>query len=286
MYTIVGKKTLNPSVVMMEIEAPLVARAAHAGQFVILRPSESSERIPLTLAGWDSERGTVKTIFQTVGATTLELSKLGVGDAIADLAGPLGKPTELDGLSRVLVVGGGVGCAIALPIAEQLRTLGVSVTAVIGFRTRELVILEDEFSAACDSLTVVTDDGSYGELGNVCSPMHRMFENGEKFDKIFVIGPIMMMKYAVLKARPTGIPCTVSMNPLMIDGTGMCGGCRIILNKDGKRVTRFACVDGPDFDGYEVDFDSAALRGTMYRDFERHAYDAACNLFREENKNG
>ncbi len=285
MYRIVSKKALNPTVIMMDVEAPLVAKSAKAGQFIILRASDDGERIPLTVAGWDRERGTVKIIFQIAGATTLALSKLDVGDFIPDFAGPLGRPTELAGLSRVLVVGGGVGCAIALPIAKELRALGAHVSAIIGFRSRDFVILEDEFSAVADELTVMTDDGSYGERGNVCLPMRHSFENGEKFDHIFVIGPLVMMKFAVAEARPTGTPCTVSMNPIMIDGTGMCGGCRLVLNSGGERVTKFACVDGPDFNGYEVDFDSAMARGTMYREFERHAYEASCNLFKTENKN-
>ena len=284
MYRIVSKKELNPTVVMMEIEAPLVAKSALAGQFIILRTDSEGERIPLTVAGYDREAGTVKIIFQIVGATTLALSKLGVGDFIADFAGPLGRPTELDGLSDVLVIGGGVGCAIALPIAEELHARGARVTSVIGFRSRDLVILEDEFAAVSDELILMTDDGSYGEQGNVCAPMRRMFAEGRKFDKIIVIGPLIMMKFAVAEARPTGIPCVVSMNPIMIDGTGMCGGCRLILNRDGQKITSFACVDGPDFDGYEVDFDSAMARGAMYRDFERHAYEASCNLFKTEKK--
>ena len=281
MYRIVSKKELNPTVVMMEIEAPLVAKSALAGQFIILRTDSEGERIPLTVAGYDRAAGTVKIIFQIVGATTLALSKLGVGDFIADFAGPLGRPTELDGLSDVLVIGGGVGCAIALPIAEALHERGARVTSVIGFRTRDLVILEDEFAAASDELTVMTDDGSYGRMGNVCMPIQEMFASGRRFDKVITIGPLVMMKFVVEATRPTGIPCDVSMNPIMIDGTGMCGGCRLTLNVDGKRVTKFACVDGPDFNGYEVDFDEAMVRGKMYADFEKHAYEDACNLFRK-----
>ncbi len=275
MYRIVAKKSLNPTVTMMEIEAPAVARKAKAGQFIILRTDADGERIPLTVAGCNTTDGTVKIIFQIVGATTFKLNAKEVGDSLQDFAGPLGNPTELEGLKRVCIVGGGVGCAIALPIAETLYKTGCEVTSVIGFRSKELLILEDEFKAVSNRLIVMTDDGSYGEHGNVCLPLRRMFESGETFDKIIAIGPLVMMKFVVETTRPTGIPCTVSMNPIMIDGTGMCGGCRLTVG--GK--TRFACVDGPDFDGYDVDFDSAMERGTMFRDFERHAYDEACNLF-------
>ena len=281
MYKIVRKKPLNSTVTMMEIEAPLVAKKAEAGQFIILRVSSDGERIPLTVAGYDREEGTVKIIFQIVGATTEELNSLGEGDYISDFAGPLGVPTHLDGLRDVLVVGGGVGCAIALPIAEKLHKTGCKVTSVIGFRSHDLVILEDEFSAVSDELTVMTDDGSHGRQGNVCVPLGEMFSSGRRFDKIITIGPLIMMKFVVDAARPTGIPCDVSMNPIMIDGTGMCGGCRLTLNQDGKKVTKFACVDGPDFNGYEVDFDEALMRSAMYRGFERHAHEAACNLFKK-----
>ena len=284
MYEIVNKRVLNPYVTLMDIKAPFVARKAEAGQFIILRVDSEGERIPLTVAGYDREAGTVRIIFQTVGATTAQLAALEAGDSISDFAGPLGRPTETDGLERVLIVGGGVGCAIALPVAEKLKRLGCSVTSVIGFRSRDLVILEDEFRAASDELTVMTDNGSYGRHGNVCLPITEMFEGGVTFDKVITIGPLVMMKFVTEATRPTGIPCDVSMNPIMIDGTGMCGGCRLTLNVDGKRVTKFACVDGPDFNGYEVDFDEAISRGNMYRDFERHAYEKACNLFKKEGR--
>ena len=284
MYKIVTKKILNPTVTMMEIEAPLVARKAEAGQFIILRATEDGERIPLTVAGYDRERGTVKIIFQVVGATTELLNHKNEGDFIPDFVGPLGLPTELDGLKDVCIVGGGVGCAIALPIAERLHELGCKVTSVIGFRNKDLLILEDEFRAVSDELYVMTDDGSYGREGNVCVPLGEMFAAGRRFDKVITIGPLIMMKFVVAATRPTGIPCDVSMNPIMIDGTGMCGGCRLTLNVDGKRVTKFACVDGPDFNGYEVDFDEAMSRGAMYRDFERHAHESTCNLFSREVK--
>ncbi len=262
---------------MMEIEAPAVAKKAKPGQFIILRTDADGERIPLTIAGYDRDAGTVKIIFQIVGATTLKLNNKNVGDFLQDFVGPLGVPTELDGLKKACIVGGGVGCAIALPIAEALHDMGCEVTSVIGFRSKDLLILEDEFKVASDRLFVMTDDGSYGRQGNVCAPLTEMFEAGEKFDRVITIGPLIMMKFVVETTRPTDIPCTVSMNPIMIDGTGMCGGCRLTVG--GK--TKFACVDGPDFDGYQVDFDSAMERGTMFRDFERHAYDEACNLFKE-----
>ena len=284
MYRIVSKKSLNPTVTMMDIEAPLVAKKAEAGQFIILRVDEEGERIPLTVAGYDRAAGTVKIIFQIVGATTEKLNHKNEGEYISDFAGPLGLPTHLDGLTDVCIVGGGVGCAIALPVAQALKARGARVTSIIGFRSRDLVILEDEFRAVSDELFVMTDDGSYGREGNVCVPLNEMFAAGRKFDKVITIGPLIMMKFVVEATRPTGIPCDVSMNPIMIDGTGMCGGCRLTLNVDGKRVTKFACVDGPDFNGYEVDFDEAMSRGNMYRDFERHAYESACNLFKKEAK--
>jgi len=287
MYRIVTKKELNPTVTMMDIEAPLVAGKAEAGQFIILRVDDEGERIPLTVAGYDRERGTVKIIFQIVGATTAKLNHKNEGEYISDFAGPLGLPTELEGLSEVCIVGGGVGCAIALPVAQALKARGAKVTSVIGFRNKDLLILEDEFRAASDELFVMTDDGSYGREGNVCVPLKEMFDSGRKFDKVITIGPLIMMKFVVEATRPTGIPCDVSMNPIMIDGTGMCGGCRLTLNVDGKKITKFACVDGPDFNGYEVDFDEAMSRGRMYSDFERHAYEKACNLFKkEESSNG
>ena len=284
MYKIVYKKILNPTVIMMDIEAPLVAKKAEAGQFIILRVDGEGERIPLTVAGYDREKGTVKIIFQVVGATTEKLAHKEMGEYIHDFAGPLGMPTHLDGLADVCIVGGGVGCAIALPVAQALKARGAKVSSIIGFRNKDLVILENEFRACSDELIVMTDDGSYGREGNVCVPLNEMFYEGRKFDKVITIGPLVMMKFVVEATRPTGIPCDVSMNPIMIDGTGMCGGCRLTLNVDGRRVTKFACVDGPDFNGYEVDFDEAIMRGSMYRDFERHAHEAACNLFKKEVK--
>ncbi len=280
MFKIVNKKELNPTVTMMDIEAPLVARKAEAGQFIILRVDEDGERIPLTVAGYDREGGTVRIIFQVVGSTTEKLNRKNSGDHIEDFVGPLGVPTHTEGLKDVCIVGGGVGCAIALPIAEKLHKMGCRVTSVIGFRNKDLLILEDEFRAVSDELYVMTDDGSYGEAGNVCVPLTRMFDAGKRFDKVITIGPLIMMKFVVSATKPTGIPCDVSMNPIMIDGTGMCGGCRLTLNIDGERVTKFACVDGPDFDGYQVDFDEAMSRSNMYFGFERHKHEETCNLFK------
>ena len=280
MYKIVSKKALNPFVTQMEIEAPLVAKKARPGQFIILRVDAEGERIPLTVAGTDSLRGAVKIIFQVVGATTKKLDAKGEGEYISDFVGPLGTPTRLDGLRKVCIVGGGVGCAIAMPVAQALHEAGTEVTSVIGFRSRELLILEDEFKACSKRLIVMTDDGSYGREGNVTLPLREMLEAGERFDEIITIGPLIMMKFVVAAAKPFSVPVTVSMNPVMIDGTGMCGGCRLTLNRNGERITRFACVDGPDFNGYEVDFDEAMSRGRMYADFERHAYESTCNLFK------
>ena len=284
MYKILNKKILNPTVTMMDIHAPLVAAKAEPGQFIILRVDEEGERIPLTVAGYDREAGSVKIIFQIVGATTYKLNQKNEGEFISDFVGPLGTKTKVEGLKKVCIVGGGVGCAIALPVAQKLAALGCEVTSIIGFRSKELLILEDEFKKASKRLFVMTDDGSYGTKGNVCAPLNEMLQNGESFDEIITIGPLMMMKFVVQAVRPFGIPCTVSMNPIMIDGTGMCGGCRLTLVRDGKRITEFACVSGPDFNGYEVDFDEAISRGSMYRDFENHAYEKVCNLFAKEIK--
>ncbi len=284
MYKIIEKKILNEAVVQLQIEAPLVARKAKPGQFIILRVDEDGERIPLTVAGVNKEKGTVKIIVQIVGGTTEKLSHKQEGEYISDFVGPLGVPTHIDGIKRACIVGGGVGCAIAMPIAEKLHEMGAQVTSIIGFRSKELLILEDEFKNYSDTLKIMTDDGSYGEKGNVTVPLKEMLENGEKFDMIIAIGPLVMMKYVVLTAKPFETPVTVSMNPIMIDGTGMCGGCRLTLNVNGEKVTKFACVDGPDFNGYEVDFDEAISRGKMYSTFERHAHEATCNLFKREVK--
>ena len=274
------KKELNAAVTYMEIEAPFVARKAKAGQFIIFRVDEKSERVPLTIAGYDREKGTVAIIFQKVGLSTEMLGSLNEGDYIQDFVGPLGKPTDVEGKKRVCVVGGGVGCAIATPIAQEFHRLGAEVTSIIGFRNKDLLILEDEFRACSDRLTVMTDDGSYARQGNVTVPLKEYLEAGERFDMIITIGPLIMMKFVVAAAKPFGVPVTVSMNPIMIDGTGMCGGCRLTLDQDGKKVTKFACVDGPDFNGYEVDFDEAMSRGRIYYEYERRAHEDVCNLFK------
>lgn len=281
MYQIVHKKVLNPTVTQMEIHAPLVAKKAKPGQFIILRVNEEGERIPLTVAGCNVEEGTVKIIFQIVGATTALLNHKQEGEFIQDFVGPLGVATHTDGIKKVCIVGGGVGCAIAMPIAEEFHRLGADVTSIVGFRSKDIVILEDEFKAYSDRTILMTDDGSYGRHGNVTVPLKELLEAGERFDMIITIGPLIMMKFVVATAKPFGVPVTVSMNPIMIDGTGMCGGCRLTLNQDGKRVTKFACVDGPDFDGYEVDFDEAMSRGRMYNAFEHKAYEETCNLLKQ-----
>ena len=276
MYKIIHKKELNSTVTKMEIEAPLVARKAKPGQFIILRVDEDSERIPLTIAGVNNDN--VEIIFQVVGSATLKLNNKNEGDYLQDFVGPLGKPTDLDGIKDVCIIGGGVGCAIALPIARALNKQGCNITSIIGFRNSDLVILEDEFNQTSNELIVTSDDGSYGQKGNVTIPLKELLQNGKHFDKVITIGPLIMMKFVVLTCKEFNIPVDVSMNPIMIDGTGMCGGCRLTLNKDGNKVTKFACVDGPDFNGYEVDFDEAIRRNKMYADFERHKYEEACNL--------
>ena len=281
MYRILSRKELNPTVTQMEIEAPLVAAKAKAGQFIILRVDADGERIPLTIAAADKKTGAVKIIFQIVGATTEKLNHKREGEFIQDFVGPLGKPTDIEGKKNVCIVGGGVGCAIALPVAQALKAQGSKVTSIIGFRSKDLLILEDEFRSASDELIVMTDDGSYARHGNVTVPLKEMLEAGRSFDEIITIGPLIMMKFVTLTAQPFGVPVTVSMNPIMIDGTGMCGCCRLTLNHEGKRITRFACVDGPDFNGYEVDFDEAMSRSRMYFPFERKAHEETCNLFRK-----
>ena len=283
MYKIVTKKFLNPTVIQMEIDSPLVAKKAKPGQFIILRVDSEGERIPLTVAGVDPVNGTTKIIFQVVGTTTEKLKHKEAGDYIADFVGPLGVPTHTEGVKKVCIVGGGVGCAIAMPVAEEFHKLGAEVTSIIGFRNKDLLILEDEFKACSDKLVVMTDDGSYGRHGNVTVPLKEMLEEDpSRFDLIITIGPLIMMKFVTLTAKPYNVPVTVSMNPIMIDGTGMCGGCRLTLIQDGKRVMKFACVDGPDFNGYEVDFDEAMSRSRQYFDFERHSHEDTCNLYKKE----
>lgn len=278
MYKIARKKVLNPTVTLMDIEAPLVAKKAEPGQFIILRVDEDGERIPLTIADYDREAGTVTIIFQIVGATTEKLNKKNEGEYISDFVGPLGKKTETDGLKKVAVVGGGVGCAIAYPVAKKLHDLGCEVHSIVGFRNKDLVILEDEFKAASDKLCMMTDDGSYGEKGLVTDALKSLIEAGNQYDEVIVIGPVIMMKFVCLLTKEYGIKTVVSMNPVMIDGTGMCGGCRLTVGGEVK----FACVDGPEFDGHLVDFDEAMKRSAMYRDFERHAHEETCNLFKKE----
>ncbi len=277
MYKIVKKRELNSTVTMMDIYAPLVAKKAEAGQFIILRVDENGERIPLTVAGFDRSAGTVKIIFQIVGGTTMRLNAKNEGDCITDFVGPLGCATKTDGVKKVCIVGGGVGCAIALPVAQKFKALGCEVHSVIGFRNKDLLILEEEFSACSDKLTVMTDDGSYGRQGVVTVPLKEAIENGENYDEVIAIGPLVMMKFVVATTKPYGIKTTVSMNPIMIDGTGMCGGCRLTVG--GK--TKFACVDGPDFDGFEVDFDEAMARSNAYAEFEQNQRDELCNLLKK-----
>ena len=280
MYRITQKVALNPTVTKLSIEAPLIARKAQPGQFIIVRPLEDSERIPLTIAGYDRQAGTVDIIFQIVGDTTIELNSLNVGDEVHDFVGPLGRPTEIAGLKKVCVVGGGVGCAIALPIARKLHEEGCVVHSVIGFRNKDLLILEDDFAACSDELRVMTDDGSYRQKGVVTAALEELIAAGNQYDEVITIGPLIMMKFVVKTCQKYHIKSVVSMNPIMIDGTGMCGGCRLTV---GGKV-KFACVDGPDFDGDLVDFDEAMARGSMYRPFEAHAREEACKLFHMEVK--
>ena len=278
MFTIMKRRELNPTVTELWIKAPLIAKKAKAGQFIIVRAKEDSERIPLTIAGFDREAGTVSIIFQVVGAGTMQLNALKEGEAVHDFVGPLGKATEIEGLKNDCVVGGGVGCAIALPIAQALHAQGTKVTGIVGFRNKDLVILEDEFRACCDEFIIMTDDGSYGDKGVVTAPLEQKIVDGANFDEVITIGPLIMMKFVVKTTKPYNVKTVVSMNPIMVDGTGMCGGCRLTVGGQ----TKFACVDGPDFDGFEVDFDEAMHRGTMYKPFEAHAREAECNLLKQE----
>lgn len=275
MFTIIKRRELNPTVTELWIKAPLIAKKAKAGQFIIVRAKENSERIPLTIAGFDREAGTVSIIFQVVGAGTMQLNSLKEGEAVHDFVGPLGKATEIEGLKNVCVVGGGVGCAIALPIAQALHAQGTKVTGIVGFRNKDLVILEDEFRACCDEFIIMTDDGSYGEKGVVTAPLEKKIVEGANFDEVITIGPLIMMKFVVKTTKPHNVKTVVSMNPIMVDGTGMCGGCRLLVGGE----TKFACVDGPEFDGHLVDFDAAMERAALYKDFER---EADCNLLRQE----
>lgn len=280
MYKILKKEILNPTVTRMMIEAPLIAKKAKPGQFIILRVDEKGERIPLTVAGCNTAIGGVDIIFQIVGGTTMALNEKKEGEYLCDFVGPLGTPTEVEGLKKVAVVGGGVGCAIALPVAKKLHELGANVTTIVGFRNKDLVILEEEFRVLSDRFYMMTDDGSYGEKGNVCAPLNRLLGAGETFDAVITIGPLIMMKFVAEATRPYHIKTIASMNPIMIDGTGMCGGCRVSVG--GKM--KFACVDGPDFDAHEIDFDEAMKRGKTYTEFEQAAREKHCNLFHKEVK--
>ena len=278
MYKIVKKEFLNDTVCKMDIYAPLIAKKAQPGQFIILRALEDSERIPLTISDYNAENGTVTIIFQLVGEGTMELSTLNENDSICDFAGPLGKPSHLDGLKKVAVIGGGVGCAIAYPVAKKLKENGCCVHSIVGFRNKDLVILEEEFNNVSDKLVIMTDDGSYGEKGLVTNALEALINSEEQYDEVIAIGPLIMMKFVCKVTEKYGVKTTVSMNPIMIDGTGMCGGCRLTV--DGE--TKFACVDGPDFDGHKVDFDEAMSRSSMYKEFEAHKREAACNLLSKE----
>ena len=278
MYRIVEKERLNPSVTRMSVEAPMVARKAQAGQFIVLRVHEDGERIPLTIADYDRERQTVTIIFQVVGRTTKLLDQLEVGDSILDFVGPLGKPSEVEGLKKVCVIGGGVGCAIAYPTAKALYDNGTEVTVISGFRNKDLVILQEEFAAVSSKSYLVSDDGSTGKKGLVTNVLEELIEQGEQFDEVIAIGPLPMMKFVCLLTKKYGIKTVVSMNPIMIDGTGMCGCCRLSVGGEMK----FACVDGPDFDGHLVDFDETMARNSAYRAFEQKAREADCNLFKKE----
>ena len=277
MNRIIEKMPLNATVTRMVVEAPLVAKKAEPGQFIILRTHENGERIPLTVADFDRQRGTVTIIFQIVGATTERLNHLNVGDEILDFVGPLGRATQTEGLKKVAVVGGGVGCAIAYPVAKKLHAQGCEVHSIIGFRSHDLVILQQEFDAVSDKLLCMSDDGSFGQKGLVTDALRSLLTAGERYDEVITIGPLPMMKFVCLLTKEYGVKTVASMNPIMIDGTGMCGCCRLTV---GGKV-RFACVDGPDFDGHAIDFDKAIARASSYRDFERRAREEACNLFKE-----
>lgn len=278
MFKILKKEELNPTVTKMVVDAPLIAKKAEPGQFIIFRTKEDSERIPLTIADYDRQAGTVTIIFQIVGYGTMELNTLNEGDSIHDLVGPLGRPSETEGLKKVAVVGGGVGCAIAYPIAKKLHENGCEVHSIVGFRNKDLVILEDDFNAVSDKVCMMTDDGSHGTKGLVTTALEQLIKEGNQYDEVIAIGPLVMMKFVCKLTKEYDIKTIVSMNPIMIDGTGMCGGCRITVGGE----TRFACVDGPDFDGHQIDFDEAMHRGTMYKEFEQHAREEGCNLLKKE----
>ncbi len=267
MFKIVHKRVLNPSVVLMDIHAPFIAKKAMAGQFIIFRIDEKGERVPLTIAGYDREMGSITIIFQIVGKTTEHLASLNEGDVLLDVAGPLGIPTHVDeNAKKVCVIGGGVGCAIAYPQAKELYDRGLKVDVITGFRNKDIVILEDEFKKTCDNLIVCTDDGSYGKKGFVTDALKELIEAGNEYDAVIAIGPVPMMKFVCSVTKPYNIKTIVSLNPIMIDGTGMCGGCRVTV---GGKI-KYACVDGPDFDGHEVDFDELMQRNSTYREQEHN----------------
>lgn len=276
MFKIVRKKELNPTVTLMEVEAPLIAKKAQPGQFIILRTDEDGERIPLTIADYDRVVGTITIIFQIVGATTERLNSLNEGEEILDFVGPLGRETETEGKKKVAVVGGGVGCAIAYPVVKKIHELGAEVHAIVGFRNKDLLILEDEFRANSSKLIIMSDDGSVGEKGLVTDALKKLIESGEEYDEVVTIGPLIMMKFVSMLTKNYGIKTVASMNPIMIDGTGMCGGCRLTVGG----TTKFACVDGPEFDAHLIDFDEAIARSSMYKDFERQAHEETCNLLK------
>ena len=275
MFKIIRKKELNSAVTLMEIEAPFIAKKAKAGQFIIFRIDDKGERVPLTIAGYDREKGTVTIIFQKVGFATIALGSLNEGDYIRDFVGPLGKPTPVEGKKKVCVVGGGVGCAIALPSAAAFKEAGAEVTVIVGFRSKDIVLLEEEFKAVADRMILMTDDGSYGRHGLVTQPLQELLDNGENFDEVLAIGPIPMMKFVCKTTEPFGVHTSVSLNPIMVDGTGMCGGCRVTVGGE----TKFACVDGPEFDGHKVDFAELMSRNSLYRGRESEVTEKhACRI--------
>lgn len=278
MYKIIRKEVLNPAVTLMVVDAPLIAKKAEPGQFIMLRVDEDGERIPLTIADYDREKGTITIIFQVVGATTENLNHLNEGEFIQDFVGPLGKKTEIEGLKKVAVVGGGVGCAIAYPVAKKLHDSGVEVHSIVGFRSKDIIILEDEFDKVSDKLIVMTDDGSNGNKGMVTDALEKLLKDGEDYDEVITIGPLIMMKFVSLLTKKYNVKTRASMNPVMVDGTGMCGGCRVSVGGE----TKFACVDGPEFDAHEIDFDEAIARSQMYKPFERSAHEDTCNLYKME----
>ena len=278
MVKIIDMKPLNPTLTKITLEAPHIARKVKAGQFGILRVNEDSERFPLTIEDWDPEKGTISFVFQIVGASTELMNHKKPGEYLADVVGPLGNPTDINNAKTVCVVAGGSGCAIGFPVIRELHKKGVEVDAVLGFRNKDLVVLEDEIGALTKNCIVMTDDGSHGRKGLVTEGLQDLIDSGRKYDKVITLGPLPMMKFVCLLTKKYDIKTLASMNPIMVDGTGMCGGCRLTVGGE----TKFACVDGPEFDGHLIDFDEAMARSTMYKDFELHERDDACNLFKKE----